>query len=220
MATSYIPSTDADFQVWLDNFSELITADPTAYGLSSADATALATLTTTYDNALAAATNGSTRGPSTVNAKDVARTNAQARARQLATIIQANPAVTEEQKTDLGITVRKTNKTPIPAPASSPLLAYIATTTGQQTLRYSDQMTPDSRSKPFGVVALQLSVWLTAIGTPPSGPANKVLIVTRNPFPVNFTNADLGKMATYVGRWQTAKGLTGPDSSSISAVVG
>ena len=108
MARSYIPSTDADFQVWLDNFSELITADPTAYGLSSADATALATLTTTYDNALAAAMNGSTRGPSTVNAKDVARTNAQARARQLATIIQANPAVSEEQKSDLGITVRKT----------------------------------------------------------------------------------------------------------------
>ena len=157
MGINYIPTRDADFQLWLDNFSALISADPASYGLSSADAGPLAALTATFDAALAAATNGSTRGPSTIAAKDTARANAESRARQLATLIQANPSVTDEQKTDLQITVRKTNKTPIPAPSTSPLLSFIAATPLQHTLRYADQDTPDSRARPFGAAALILS---------------------------------------------------------------
>lgn len=219
MATSYIPSRDADFQVWLDNFSSMITADPTAYGLSSSDATALATLTTTYSDALLAATNGSTRGPSTVEAKNVARVNAEGRARELAVMIQANPAVSDEQKTNLGITVRKTNRTPVPAPTSSPILSFIAATPLQHTLRFSDQNTPDSRARPFGCAMLQLNVWIAPSGTAPSGPPSQVLSVTRNPVAVNFETADRTKVATYVARWQTARALLGPDSMALAAPI-
>lgn len=220
MATDYIPKRDADFQVWLDNNSAMITANSTLYGLTSGDASAYATLTSTFDAALAAATNGSTRGPSTVNAKDVARVNAEGRARQLATIVQANPSVTDEQKIDLGYTVRKTSRTPIPAPTSTPLISYIATTYLQHTLRFADQNTPDSKSRPFGAAAMQLSVWVTSMGTTPTVPPVQVLLITRNPFAVSFAPGDLGKLAFYSGRWVTSKGLMGPPSEPISKVIG
>ena len=60
--------------------------------------TTLAALTTAYSDALMAAQSGDTRGPSTVAAKDTARANAEAYARELATIVQANKSVTNEQK--------------------------------------------------------------------------------------------------------------------------
>lgn len=219
MSVQYIPSRDADFMVWIDNFSELLTAAPTDYGLTSSDATALAALTADFDSALSAATNGSTRGPSTIAAKDSARAAAEARARQLATIIQANPSVTEQQKTDLGLTVRKTNKTPVPPPTTSPLLTFKAATPLQHTLKYADQETPFSRSRPFGAVALMLSVWIRPAGTPPSGPPDQTLTITRNPVGVTFTNADVTKMATYTARWVTLKGDEGPVSLPLSAAV-
>lgn len=219
MGPNYIPTRDADFMVWLDNFSTLLTAAPLTYGLTAADASALAALTATFDTALAAATNGSTRGPSTIAAKDAARAGAEARARQLATLIQANPVITEAQKTDLGLTVRKTNKTPVPPPTTSPLLVFTAATPLQHTLRYSDQLTPDSRARPFGASALLLSVWIRPSGTPASGPPDQVLTITRNPVGVTFTGPDVTKMATYLARWVTLTGKEGPVSTPVAAAI-
>ena len=216
---NYIPPREADFVNWVDNFSTLITADPTSYGLSSGDASALAALVATYLGAYSAAVNPSTRGPSTISAKDAARANVTARSRQLAIIIQSNPSVTDEQKTDLGITVRKTNRTPIPAPTTSPLLAFIAATPLQHTLRASDQLTPDSRAKPFGALSLRLRVWVAPIGTSPSGPPTYTLQLTTNPIAIDFDSGDIGKIASYVGNWVTRTGLIGPDSAGLGRVV-
>lgn len=219
MAADYIPTTDADFQVWLDNFSALITAAPTDYGLTTGDATALATLTTTYDDALLAANNGSTRGPATVIAKDTARVNAEGRSRQLATQIQANPSISNELKTNLRLTIRKTTKTPVPAPVTAPLINFISASALRHTLRYSDETTPDSRKRPFGSSSLVLSWWITPIGTTPSGPPNFTQPFSRIPILIDFSSADVNKTVTYSGKWVTATGLMGPISNSVNATV-
>lgn len=209
---NYIPPREADFVTWITNFDALILATPTAYGLSSADAAALDTLTQLYLAAYALALGGSTRGPANIAAKDAARANVTTRARQLATVIQANPAITDEQKTGLGITVRKTNKTPIPAPTTSPLLTFVAATPLQATLRYADQLTPASRALPFGAIALALRVVVAAGST-------QNLHITKNPVGVNFITGDAGKIATYTANWITRTGLLGPDSNVLTAGV-
>lgn len=219
MAVNYIPNRDGDFNTWLNNFSDLISAAPTSYGLTAGDAAALAAMVGTWNAAYAAALAGPTRGPASVNAKDVARANVQQRARQLAIIIQSNPAVTDSQKTDLQITLRKTNLTPIPAPSTSPLLTFIAATPLQHTLRFADQLTPDSKAKPFGVTALQMSVWISANGVEPVGPPAQLLQLSRNPVAIDFNDGDQGKMATYTARWITAKGLLGPISTVLQSVI-
>lgn len=215
----YIPARDGDFNIWINNYSTLITAGPVPYGLTSTQATALAGLTSTWNTAYAAATSGATRGPMSVNAKDVARANVQQYARELAIIIQATTTVTEEQKTALVITVRKTNRTPIPPPTTNPLLNIIAATPLQHTLRYADQLTPDSRSRPFGVAALKLRVEIEPIGTPPTGIAAQTLILTRNPVAVDFLSGNVGKVAYYTGVWINGKGEEGPVSVTTSGVI-
>ena len=125
MASSYLPTVEADFVAWIQTFSETISDDPTAVGLSAGDASALDSMTTTYVTAYTIAKSPATRTKGSVAAKDAARANVTDRARQLSIIIQSNPMVTNDQKADLGLTLRKTNKTPVPAPTSSPLLAFI-----------------------------------------------------------------------------------------------
>lgn len=218
MPVTYIPSTDGDFSTWSNNFSALITAAPTSYGLTASDGSALAALVTTWNAAYAAALSGATRGPFSVNVKDTARANLTARARQLQAIIQANPGVTDSQKTALGLTVRKTLPTPIPAPTTSPLLQFIAATPLQHTLRFSDQATPALRAKPFGVLSLQLYVSVPG-GLPPTGPGPNSLVYTKNPIAVNFADANVGQVATYAAAWITRTGLLGPISTQIQAVV-
>lgn len=224
MAASYIPTTDALLVPWLDNFSALITADPTAYGFTSGDASSLDGLVSTYETAYSAAIAGATRGPTTVAIKDAARANVVGRSRQLAILIQANPSITEAQKTALGVTVRKTTRTPVVAPTTSPLLSFVAATPGQHTLRMADQMTPAARTKPFGVIALQLNVWIYTPITPPPppgppSPPSMTLIVTKNPFAVNFDSTQARMVAYYLGYWQTRTGLLGPVSNAITQII-
>jgi hypothetical protein len=221
---NYIPTQEAAFATWVDNFSAYVTANYTALGLALSDATALASMTSTYDTAYSAAIAGSTRGPMSVNVKDVARANVTQRARQLATIMQANPSVTDAQKTALGITLRKGSLTPVPAPTSSPLLTFIAATPLQHTLRWADQTTPALRAMPFGVIALELDVWVytPVVPPPPPGPPSAptmVLTLTKQPGAINFTSAQKGMTAYYLGNWRTRTGLQGPVSNSISQII-
>lgn len=216
---NYIPRPDGDFNPWILNFNTKIGADPTAYGLSADDATALNTLTVTWSAAFTAAKGDSTRSPVTIAAKDTARANVEGRARELAIRIQANPAVTNEQKTALGITVRKTGKTPVPVPASSPVLIYVASTPLEMTFQFRDQNTLDFKARPFGAIMLQVSVWITPVGTAPSGPPTKQFDVTRNPFAAEFDAGDVGKMATFIANWKNAKAELGPDSVTLQRVI-
>jgi hypothetical protein len=109
-----------------------------------------------------------------------------------------------------------TTRTPIPAPATSPLLNIVANTPGVQTLRYADSATPDSGKKPFGAIQLQLFVVTgTAAVTDPDSAAF-LAAHTRNPVEVPFTSADDGKVATYFARWATRTGEVGPWSLPVS----
>lgn len=217
--TNYIPTRDADYNTWLNAFSSYLDGNYSALGITAPQAANMASLVTIWNAAFIAATAGSTRGPMTVQAKDTARANATLIARQIAVTVNQNPSVTEEQKVALGITVRKTTKTPIPPPTTSPILTFIAATPLQHTLRFADQLTPASRAMPFGSIALQLSVWISAtppvVGTPPT----QSLTITKNPCAVDFPDGAQGKTAYYTGNWRTRKGDLGPDSSELSNVI-
>lgn len=221
MATgpTYIPPRDGDFNTWLENFSVYINVNYSALGVSPSDASTIAAMTAAWDTAYTAAIAGSTRGPMTVAAKDTARANAQYFARLLAININNNPSITNDQKVALGITVRKTTKTPVPTPTTSPILTFIAATPLQHTLRFADQLTPASRARPFGATALELRVFVGIVPPTPESLATYVLTGTKNPLPVNFDNGMQGKSAYYLGFWRTQTALYGPASTVLQSVI-
>lgn len=224
MASSYIPASDAGFDTWLTNFSTLLTASPTTYGLTAPDAVAVAAERTAYHAAYVAASDPGTRTSVTVAAKDAAKASALAVVRPYAVSISLNAGVTDGDKTDIGVTVRKLVPTPVPPPITVPVFALVAAIPGQHQLRYYDTSTPTSKAKPPGAIGLQ--VW-RAVGTVPAvDPAQATYYDTwtKSPNVSTFTAGDVGKQATYFGRWVTRGGpggatQVGPWSAPLTLAV-
>jgi hypothetical protein len=117
---SFLPYTDPGLLAWSLNFSTRITATPTAFGLTAALASSYAGLHSAYAAALADC-DPNTRSKALVIAKNQARANLKANARLLSNLVQGTASVTDAQKSELGLNVRK-QPTPIPPPTQAPVL--------------------------------------------------------------------------------------------------
>jgi hypothetical protein len=222
----YLPAKDADLAQWAINFSTLITANFVTYGLTTGQQSTFATLRTSFVSALATATNVSTRTKSTVAAKNAARALMLANARTLASIIQGNPAVTNQMRQDLQLTVRDRSPSPVGPPTSAPIVTPLNTSALKVRFRFADELTPSSRSKPAGVVGLQL---YAKVGTTP--PVTLADCSFRGAYTVNstgpgsaaaevaFSSADVGKTAYLIGVWQNRRGDIGPQSAVSSMTI-
>jgi hypothetical protein len=220
---NYIPAKDADFSNWLLNFSTLLTAAPTDYGLIAGDATLVAAQNTAFQAAFTAATNPATRTAVTIAAKDTARVNAEAVVRPYATQISRNPAVDPGDKTAIGVTVPDPSRSPIPAPATAPVLSIRSMIPGQVRYDYRDATDPTGRLKPFGVVALQLFASFGTVASVDPDQLSFVTQATKTPSTIS-TAGNAGKVMSIAGRWVTRSGPSGiaqvgPWSAIVSSVV-
>jgi hypothetical protein len=149
MPSGFLPNGDAALLAWSLNFSTLITATPTAFGLTAAQATAYAALHATYTTALAAVDPG-VRTKAAVAAKNTARTNLKNSARLLAKLVEGTATVSNAQKITLGLNVRAI-PTPTPIPGSAPGLDVLSSSGFTTKLRLHDSTSGSRRGKPPGV---------------------------------------------------------------------
>lgn len=224
MQSPYLPSQDAAFEAWFLNFSTLIAAAPTDYGLIAGDATAISASYTAWNAAYLAATNPTTRTSPTIAAKDAQRILSEAMVRPYATQISRNPAVSNELKTGVGVNLPNTARTPIPAPTTQPAISLVGVVHNLQTLAYKDTSTPTSKAKPPGAIGMEL--WRVIETTPSTDPtaASLVGIMTKSPVNLGTMSGDAGKTATYWGRWTTRSGpggqaQVGPFSAPLAVVI-
>ena len=149
MAT-FLPTREANLVAWSNNFNTLISATPTAFGLTAAQATAYATLNSAFDSAYNTIKNNTTRSPANIISKNQAKRNLIASARQLAGVIQRYPAITNAQRSALGLTV-PIIPSPIPAPGSAPQLEIGVVSGYAVKVRLHDSTSGSKRGKPAGV---------------------------------------------------------------------
>lgn len=224
MSTSYIPDKDADFANWLTNFSALLTASPGTYGLTAGDAVAVAAARTAFQAAYSLAINPSTRTPATVAAKDSQRGLATATVRPYAVRISNNSGVSNLNKVSIGVTVKSTPPSPIPAPTQAPLLSLIKVAAGKVTMGYKNPSTL-GKAKPYGVTGV--NVWFTQDDTNfvvsfPDAEFDGVR--TKTPFTLEFFPGDIGKKIVVWVAYVTRSGpgglaQQGPVSLPVNAVV-
>lgn len=190
------------------NFAALILAAPATYGLEAGDASTIDTAVSAYDSALTTATDPATRTSPTIAAKDAAKASALQTCRFFAQTVRNNPAISNENKTALGITIPKTNPTPIPAPTDQPLVALRSAIPGVATLEFSVPG-EDGKAKPFGVTGLEVFVAVGDVAAVDPAAATYRATVTRSPFKLDFASSDAGKTATVFGRFATRSGPGG-----------
>ncbi len=224
MQPPYLPAQDAAFDSWFNNFSTLITGSPTTYGLIAGDATTIAASFTAWNAAYLLAVTPATRTSVTIAGKDAQRTLSEAVIRPYATAISRNPAVLNSDKIDVGVNLPNSGRTPVPPPLTVPALSLVTAIHFLHTLAYRDTSTPTTKAKPQGAIGVEL--W-RVIATAPATDVNlasQVGVFTKSPNSIGYTAPDVGKTATYWGRWVTRSGpggqaQVGPWSAPLSVGI-
>jgi hypothetical protein len=219
MSTSYIPSRDSELDTWLLNFSSLIAGSPTTYGLVTGDATAITAAYAAWHAAYLAATNPSTRTQGSVMTKNEQKANVSGVVRGYAATIRCNRAVSDELKIGLGLHVRDAQPTPVPVPASVPVLAVVGMRQGLQEVRVTDEATPSRRARPAGSAGMLLFRIVADEAVTDPEQARFLAFTGRTSFECLYGPADNGKTATYFARWTNAKGEVGPWSQPMPVSI-
>lgn len=216
-----IPQRDNDLDAYVLNWKTLLTATPANYGLVAGDAVAISAQYTTFHAALLLVQNPATKTQVTVLAKDIARASMKVLLRAQYGIIKANPAVTDALKTGIGVRVSDPVPTPIPPPATYPVLAVINSAPLEHEINMRDNLTPTRRAKPAGTIG---ALVYRSVGTvAATDPAQLMLMgmFSRSTFVGDtFAAGDAGKIASYAARWTNSKGEEGPFSAIVTKIVG
>jgi hypothetical protein len=218
MASGFLPNKDSALLAWAQNFSTLITATPTTYGLTSAQATAFAALVTAYSTTLAACDPG-VRNKASVLAKNTARTNLKVSARLLAKIVEGQASVTNAQKATLGLNVRAT-PTPIPPPALAPQVDIVSVIARTVRIRLHNTETAPRRGKPAGVAGAAVFSYVGA--TPPTDlsgykfEGNTTVTVVDLVFPDTVA---AGSTVWIIAMWFNERTQNGPAATPVNAVI-
>lgn len=219
MSTSFLPNRDQDLDAWSSNFDTRITATPTAFGITAADATSFHGLAADFSAKLAAAVNPSTRTKVTVQAKNISRAALRAKARSLAKVINAYPPITNAQRADLGLTVRDSVPSPIPAPATQPVVNIEGSGGGVSLLRLADETAPLRKAKPQGVFGAL--IYTKIDGPAPVTPDDAKFsgVATKTTHTVSLPDGSAGKTLYVLAQWINERGENGPTSVVASAMI-
>lgn len=219
MPNDYIPARDAEALAFMQTFAAGLSASPSTYFLSAAEAAGIQSAVDQFAAAYADAIDPAQRTPVIVATKDECRNAAEQLVRQYATLIKYNAGISNPEKIAIGVRPVNPNREPIECPQTSPSLNIVAATPGAHTLRFQDSLDPENRGKPFGATEVQLFVAIAAEPVTDWNEARFYGKFTKNPMAVAFTPEDNGKQATYFARWSSRRGENGPWSNPVSMAI-
>lgn len=219
MANDYIPADDPSLATFASDFSAYIEDGFANVGLLIGDFTALDGLQGDFAAKLAASNNAKTVATVAREGKDLSRTTLVNSLRSLARRIQAFPGTTAAELAALGLTVRDTTPTVVPAPTTQPVLFVDTSSRLQHIINFRDSATPSSKAKPAGVLGIEL--YRKVGGTAPAdlSQCDFLAMDTATPYTIDYVAAQGGEMVYFIGRWVNRNGQSGPISDVISATV-
>lgn len=199
----------------------LITTNATAWSVPAAKITALATKRASYELKFAAASNKSTKSPSTVAARDASW---ESLVIDLIDIynhhLLNNAAIPAADRETLHINKKEGNSgIPTPAPITTPILFLVSEEISVLHAVYSDSATPTSHSKPANVAFCEICY---KIGDPaPTTVADcpTHYFISRSHEAIAFPPEMRGKTIHMFARWVNKNSKTGTWSNKISAII-
>jgi hypothetical protein len=224
MPTNFVPTREAELIGFVRNFSFYITGAPASFGLTAPQAAQFTTLMDSFIDAYDLLQNPATKSPSNVAAKDTAKAaliDGPGGIRALANLVQAHPGITVQQLTDLRLTVRDVEPTPVPRPADAPAVEILNNTARTVTLRVFDARETGRRGKPDGIKGATV---FTFVGEEP--PTNIELWQfnqnTTKPYRVTVTFPESvaeGAKVWIAAFWFNPTAQSGPLSEPVSTRV-
>lgn len=218
MSKDFIPKKDADLLIWAQENSALITATPTAFGLTAPIATAYAAAVTAYDTALSAA-RAENHGKVDIITKDEKRRLLVANIRSWARLVQGTPTVTTAQRGQLGLNLRDKPGSPVHAPTLPPVVRVkqaIGRTMAVEILGAGTA----GRAKPKGASSAVVLSYVGATAPADADAYSLQGIVTRANFDIQFpSSVPAGAKVWITAAWVSPRGEMSELSDPISAYV-
>ncbi len=221
MPGDYIPGADGAFDAWQDNFVAYVSANAASLGLDPMnDVAPLSAASIDWGVAYPANTTAQQAAQAARQTKDGARTDLVAIVRPLVRRMQANPAVTDDDKASMGITVPDSTPTDVVLPETRPVVNVDTSQRLRHTIHFADEATPTSKAKPPGVRGAQ--IWVKIGDPPPADPSECTYVATdtRTPYVLDFDGTQAKQNAHYMLRWENTRGETGPWSETATATIG
>jgi hypothetical protein len=218
---SFLPVREAELVTWSTNFNTKINATPTAYGLTAPQGTAYTTLHTAFVNAYNAANSDSTNSRSATVTKNTAKAALIANARLLAGIVQKYPGTTNTMRSDLGLTVRDTQPTPIPPPSTAPDIDIVSVSGNTVKLRLHDvNGSPSKRGKPAGVSGAAVFSFVGAAAPTDEGAWSFEGNASRTVVDVTFPPGTApGAKVWFTAFWFNQRKQSGPASAPVGTNI-
>lgn len=219
MGKDYIPASDAELLAFGNNYLAAITATPAIWGLSAGDVAGMNDVTSGFSDDLGNHITAQAQAKMKRQAKDASRRDLIALLRSQIRRVQAHPGVNDMMRAELGITIPDLVPTPIPAPTTAPILTVDFSNRGEHSVNFKDELTPNSKAKPAGVVGC--AIYRKVTDVQPAGISTMEYVGTSSSSPQRlvYEESQYGSQVFYVGFWETAKGLRGPMSDFTNATI-
>lgn len=211
-------ATDAELVALAELFFNALSPAPTTYGATAAQATDLDTKRNAYLADLNAHVAAQAEARTRRQTKDASRKVLEKALRELARIAKAVPGITEAQLSALGIPAPGKISQP-PVNATRPAANVDTSERFKHTINFTDEATPFNKRKPAGVVGAE--IYAKIDGAPPTDykQCDFVALDTQTPYLVEYTAAEVGKMAHYMLRWLLKDGSHSGWSETASATI-
>jgi len=164
--TDWLPHGDNELRSFAENYDQIINADPASVGLTALEASSYSATLSSYVTALGLAQSPMTNSQGNISAKNTQKSDLVTATRSTARVIRNHPGITDQQLTNLGLTVPDPTPSPVPVPTSAPDILIDKTAGNLVTVRLRDAENPDSRGKPEGVSGASIYQFVGA--QPPS----------------------------------------------------
>lgn len=219
MAKDFLPKRNDELLAWSSSFAAYITANAVAVGLVAAQSTQYQTYHDDFADKLAISGSPLTRTRGAIEATNASRTVLKAYARELARIVNAFPATTNQQRIDMGLNPRDAEPSPINPPTEPPVLEVASAVGRILRLRLHGLNIP-GRAKPEGVASAVVMSYVGA--TAPADIAQWKFegTTTRTSFEVEFpATVPAGSQVWLTAFWQSPRGQQGPACQPVAAFL-
>jgi hypothetical protein len=216
-----VPTVDAALAEWSTNFNALGVAQPADFSLTAGQMTQYTTLHTAWMVSYNAAKADGSKSKALVVAKNDAKRSLLVLAREYYGLIQSSLAVTNENKTLIGVRVRNTEPTPVPPPALAPLVTLTAVTGRVARYKLADATAPTSRRKPLNAEGATILSYVGTTPPPVTDAGWKVEGQTgRTTFSVAFPSTVAPGTACWVTAvWYNRRGEWSPACAPVQAYL-
>jgi hypothetical protein len=216
---SYLPNRDADLLGWASAASETISGDPESFGLSAEIAEGFAAAVQAFASAMVNCEPG-VRNAMAVSIKNKKKELLKKSARSWASIVGGTPGVTDAQRHQLGLTVRRA-MSPVAGPTSAPVMQIDKVDGRVVRVRLRGESTGLLRGRPIGTRGA--AVYSHAGATPPVDLSEWTLVRSTGKTLLNVTfDASLPPGATVwlMAAWIGTRLQLGPACRPVSVTFG